>query len=158
MRGSVSTLLVRGRGSPAHCERRQPVFPWQRRIAMSAPQWMIYGAYGHTGTLVVQEALRRGHRPLLAGRSSTKLAPLADSLGLPWVALDLQDAPAVRGALRDVNLVFHAAGPFAHTSAALVQACRASRTHYLDISGEVAVHEHTLSQDKAARRAGIALI
>lgn len=30
--------------------------------------WMIYGAYGYTGRLIVEHALSRGHQPLLAGR------------------------------------------------------------------------------------------
>lgn len=28
--------------------------------------WMIYGATGYTGVLVAEEAVRRGHKPLLA--------------------------------------------------------------------------------------------
>jgi short subunit dehydrogenase-like uncharacterized protein len=125
---------------------------------MSAAQWMIYGAYGYTGTLVAREALRRGHRPILAGRTREKLAPLAETLGLDWVAIDLRDTSALAAALEDVTLVFHAAGPFVHTSAAMMRACLASTTHYLDSSGEISVLEHTLSQDAAARERGVALI
>ena len=44
---------------------------------MVAPRWMIYGAYGYSGALLAEEAVKRGHRPLLAGRSAAKLAPLA---------------------------------------------------------------------------------
>ena len=31
--------------------------------------WLIYGANGYTGSLVAQEAVRRGMRPLLVGRN-----------------------------------------------------------------------------------------
>ncbi len=34
---------------------------------MNKLSWLIYGAYGFTGKRVVQEALRRGHRPTLGG-------------------------------------------------------------------------------------------
>jgi len=34
----------------------------------SRSDWMLYGAYGRTGRQILDEALRRGHRPLLAGR------------------------------------------------------------------------------------------
>src|SRR5215813_13399802 len=34
--------------------------------------WMLYGAYGRTGRLIVNEARRRGHRPILAGRDAAK--------------------------------------------------------------------------------------
>ena len=30
---------------------------------------MLYGAYGFTGRLLLAEAVRRGHRPVLAGRN-----------------------------------------------------------------------------------------
>ena len=44
------------------------------------------------------------------------------------------------------------------TSASMLRACLISSTHYLDITGEVSVFEHTFAHDDAARRAGIALI
>lgn len=36
---------------------------------------MIYGAYGYTGKLMVHEAIRRGLKPVIAGRSEAKLLP-----------------------------------------------------------------------------------
>ena len=33
--------------------------------------WMIYGAYGYTGRLIVEESVRRGYKPILAGRNAT---------------------------------------------------------------------------------------
>ncbi len=36
---------------------------------MSA-RFLIYGANGYTGRLLVEEALRRGQRPLLGGRNA----------------------------------------------------------------------------------------
>jgi hypothetical protein len=56
--------------------------------------WLVYGANGFTGQLVAEEALRRGHRPVLAGRSADKVRPLAERLGLPWAAFGLDDIPA----------------------------------------------------------------
>ena len=44
------------------------------------------------------------------------------------------------------------------TSASMLRACLISSTHYLGITGEVSVFEHTFAHDDAARRAGIALI
>jgi short subunit dehydrogenase-like uncharacterized protein len=40
--------------------------------------WMIYGAAGATGTLIAEEAIRRGHQPLLAGRSRKTSRPPLD--------------------------------------------------------------------------------
>ena len=44
---------------------------WRRVAPMTLSRrssWMLYGAYGTTGRLIVDEALRRGHPPVLAGR------------------------------------------------------------------------------------------
>jgi len=123
-----------------------------------AHTWMLYGAYGFTGQLIVAEALSRGHRPLLAGRSAEKLLPLAEQTGLEARIINLAEDKALRAALTEVNLVFHSAGPYIHTSRPMLSACLDTRTHYLDITGELPVFEHTLSLDEEARRAGICLV
>ena len=53
--------------------------------------WMIYGAYGYTGRLIVEESVRRGYKPILAGRNANKLAELAQRHGLEWQAMSLAD-------------------------------------------------------------------
>jgi short subunit dehydrogenase-like uncharacterized protein len=120
--------------------------------------WMIYGASGYTGKLVAEEAVKRGHKPLLAGRSASKLKPLADRLGLEYVAVSLDDTAALEKAVSRVELVYHAAGPFIHTSAPMVNACLAVGAHYLDITGEIPVFQNLFRQNEAAREKGIALI
>jgi short subunit dehydrogenase-like uncharacterized protein len=120
--------------------------------------WMIYGAYGFTGTLITDEALLRGHRPLLAGRSKEKLAPLAERFGLESRPVDLNDAKGLRAILAEVDLVFHAAGPYSRTSRPMLLACLDTGTPYLDITGELPVFQHTLSLDATARQAGICLV
>ncbi|MFQ5989812.1 MAG: saccharopine dehydrogenase family protein [Candidatus Methylomirabilales bacterium] len=125
---------------------------------MADKTWMIYGAYGYTGALVSEEALRRGHRPVLAGRSPDKLAPLAERLGLDYVAVHLQDEVNISKIVEGFDLVFHAAGPFIHTSAPMVRACLKGGTHYVDITGEVAVFERNLSYDEQAHQQGITLM
>jgi short subunit dehydrogenase-like uncharacterized protein len=42
--------------------------------------WMIYGANGYTGELVAREAVHRGLKPVLAGRSAAKIEALAAEL------------------------------------------------------------------------------
>ena len=120
--------------------------------------WMIYGAYGYTGVLVAEEAVRRGHRPLLAGRSAEKLAPLASRLGLEALTLDLSDAAAMTRALERVSLVFHAAGPFVDTSDSMIRACLEAGTSYVDITGEVPVFRNTFTYDAAAKKKGVVLM
>ncbi|MFQ5803225.1 MAG: saccharopine dehydrogenase family protein [Candidatus Methylomirabilales bacterium] len=125
---------------------------------MTGKTWMIYGAYGYTGVLVAEEALRRGHTPVLGGRSADKLVPLAKRLGLDYVAIDLQDEDNLSETVAGFDLVFHAAGPFIHTSAPMVRACLKGNTNYVDITGEVAVFEQNLSYDQQARQKGIAVM
>lgn len=120
--------------------------------------WLIYGAYGYTGQLIVAEALRRGHRPVLAGRSPDKLAWMAHETGLDTAVVDLRDEAALTRLLSSFDLVFHAAGPFIRTSGPMVRACLASKTHYVDITGEPPVFERILAQDAVARKAGVVLI
>lgn len=115
--------------------------------------WLLYGANGFTGALIAREAARRGMRPLLAGRDRARIEPLANELGL-GVRVFPVDRPDLRGA----SLVLHCAGPFAYTSAPMVEACIANGAHYLDITGELTVFESVYARDAAARAAGVALI
>lgn len=120
--------------------------------------WMIYGAYGYTGKLVADVAARRGEKPVLAGRDENRLASLGDSLGLEHMAFDLRDAEAVTKALAGFDAVAHCAGPFSATARPMVEACLATRTHYLDITGEIDVFEEVLSRDEDAKREDVALL
>jgi short subunit dehydrogenase-like uncharacterized protein len=56
--------------------------------------WGIYGATGVTGRLIVAEAVARGHRPVLLGRSEVTLRPLAEEWGLEWRAFELVEQSA----------------------------------------------------------------
>src|SRR5262249_11280437 len=120
--------------------------------------WMLYGAAGATGTLIAEEAIRRGHRPLLAGRSADSLAALGRRLGLPWMAVSLDEPDRLKRARSDVAAVLNAARPFIATAPPLVQTCLAAETHYLDIAGEIPVLQHLFARDQAARERHIALI
>jgi short subunit dehydrogenase-like uncharacterized protein len=120
--------------------------------------WALYGAYGYTGELIAEEALRRGHRPLLLGRDEAKLSALGRRLGLEWKAVALTDPAALRAALSGQRAVVHAAGPFLVTSRPMVDACLAVGAHYLDITGELDVFTAVFARDQEARRAEVALV
>jgi short subunit dehydrogenase-like uncharacterized protein len=120
--------------------------------------WMIYGANGFTGRLVVEEAVKRGHKPILAGRSEAKLKRLADEWNLELSIFDLEERTRLGASIQDVELVFHAAGPFQFTSKPMVEACLESKTFYIDITGEIPVFQNTFSHHSEALRAGIALV
>ncbi len=121
-------------------------------------RWMLYGAYGYTGKLVIDEALQRGHRPVLAGRDARQLQSLAEPLGLEWRAVGLDDAAALERALHDIDLVYHVAGPFTQTARPMREACLRTATHYVDVTGESPVTQETFAQDARARQAGVLLL
>lgn len=121
-------------------------------------QWMIYGANGYTGELIAREAVARGLKPVLAGRSRSKLEPLARELGLNYRVFALDQQPAdIATQLKGMGLVLLTAGPFSATSAPVVQACLQARAHYLDITGEIDVFERVSEQHEHAKKAGVVL-
>ena len=61
--------------------------------------WMIYGANGFLGRLIVQECVRRGYRPILAGRSDEALMELADACDLAYRVFDLQHQKIIKDQL-----------------------------------------------------------
>lgn len=117
---------------------------------------MIYGASGYTGRLIAAEAVRRGMRPTLAGRSETAVGKLATELGCPHCVFALDESAASH--LAGMNTVLHCAGPFSATARPMIDACLRAGANYLDITGEIDVIELAASKDADAQRAGIAVI
>ena len=120
--------------------------------------WIIYGAYGYTGELLAEEALNRGYKPILAGRSEEKLLPLANKLNLEALIFNLKDDKVVQNSLHDIDLILNAAGPFKYTSEPIVKACLKTGTNYLDITGEIPVFEQNFKYDEQAKAQEIAIM
>lgn len=120
--------------------------------------WMIYGANGYTGELVARLAVARGERPVLAGRNAAAIGALATSLGVDAKVVDLSNTIALHEALSQVDAVAHCAGPFVRTARPMVDACLATGTHYVDVTGEPDVFEAVLARDAEAKAAGITLL
>lgn len=118
---------------------------------------MLYGATGYTGQLIAREAVRRGLRPVLAGRSRAKVTQLAAELRCPSAVFALDDQTTMLSSMQDVAAVLHCAGPFASTAPPMMQACLASHVHYCDIAGEIDVFELAHSLHDKAQRSGIVL-
>ncbi|HEY0089803.1 MAG TPA: saccharopine dehydrogenase NADP-binding domain-containing protein [Candidatus Lokiarchaeia archaeon] len=121
-------------------------------------EWLIYGAYGYTGNLLANEAVRAGHKPVLAGRSQEKLISLSEKLDLDYRTFDLENEKTIIENIQDFDLIFLAAGPFKHTSAPIIQSCLKTGTNYLDITGEVPVFEQNFKLDQRAKEQGIVIL
>ena len=126
-------------------------------MVMTGP-WLLYGANGYTGELVARLAAGLGHRPILAGRRAGAVCALAEELKLERRLFALDEPAQIDQGLAGMGLVLHCAGPFSRTSKAMADACLRTRTHYLDLTGEVSVFEALAARDAEARAAGVMLL
>jgi short subunit dehydrogenase-like uncharacterized protein len=77
---------------------------------------------------------------------------------LPTRVVGLNDIGQLSRALADIACVVHMAGPFATTWAPMLSACLATRTNYVDITGEIAVFEAMWSRKEEIDRSGITAV
>jgi short subunit dehydrogenase-like uncharacterized protein len=120
--------------------------------------FLIYGANGYIGELIAREAVKRGLKPILSGRSQNKVEPLAKELGLVFRTFSLEDKKSLEYTLKEVDFVIHCAGPFSLTSKPMVEACLRLGKHYLDITGEIAVFEAMAKHDEQAKESNIMIM
>jgi short subunit dehydrogenase-like uncharacterized protein len=123
-----------------------------------ADLFLVYGAYGYTGRLVLEKAVAAGLKPIVAGRDPARTESVALEFGLPHRVFALDDTEGLRRGISGVRAVLHCAGPFSATSAPMVTACLQVGVHYLDITGEIDVFAYAHANDAAARKRGIALV
>jgi len=124
-------------------------------VSLVPGEWTLYGATGVTGGLIAETAVRRGHRPILAGRNANRLRSLADRLGLLWHAVDLHDPVALRQLVGSTPATLLAASPFHLNSRPVLDACLHTGSHYLDLANEIPVLEAAYSRDARARDRGV---
>jgi short subunit dehydrogenase-like uncharacterized protein len=120
--------------------------------------FLLYGANGFVGDLIARQSVKDGLRPILAGRNAAKVAALAGELGLEYQVFSLDDPAATDRSLAGAAVVLHCAGPFGRTSKPVVDGCLRTGTHYLDLTGEIAVLASIAARDAEARQAGVMLL
>lgn len=121
-------------------------------------KWIIYGASGYAGKRIATEAIKRGLTPILAGRSKSGLEAIGHELGLETRCFRLDESANIHASLADIALLVNAAGPFIFTASALCEACIATGTNYIDITGEMDVFSASLGLNTAAKEAGVLII
>ncbi len=127
-------------------------------MAMYLNNWLIYGANGYTAELIIEEAVKRGHQPVLAGRSEHKLLPLAERHALKFKVFDCAQTYKIAQELDGIAVVLNCAGPFEDTAEPLRAACLVQGIHYLDITGEMNVLANSLALHAQAKEKGVAII
>ena len=97
--------------------------------------YLIYGSYGYTGQLILDYAVQKGFRPLLAGRDETQLRAQAQKYNLEYRAFSLDETSKVESALREVDAVLHCAVTYVHTYRQKSKASLRTKRHYVEITG-----------------------
>lgn len=125
---------------------------------MSNSTIIVYGSYGYTGNLIVQECRSKNLDVILSGRNSEALKKQSALLNYPFEVVEMNYATALKNLLLKGRIVIHCAGPFQFTAKAMVNACLETKTHYTDITGESAVFEMLSTLDDTGKKAGITIM
>ncbi|CAG4889598.1 saccharopine dehydrogenase family protein [Paraburkholderia saeva] len=120
----------------------------------------VFGAYGHTGRFVVSELLARGWKPILSGRDASRLNAVgADQPEADIRPASVDDPASLDRALTGAVAVINCAGPFASTSAPVIEAALRARIPYLDVAAEIEANLDTFEHyADRAREAGIVIV
>jgi short subunit dehydrogenase-like uncharacterized protein len=105
---------------------------------------VVFGATGFTGALTAQylaEHADPGTRWALAGRSRKKLEDVRSRLGeqhseRPLLEADIGDADSMRRLAESTRVLMTTVGPYINYGEAVVAACAAAGTDYVDLTGE----------------------
>jgi saccharopine dehydrogenase (NAD+, L-lysine-forming) len=119
---------------------------------------LIYGATGYTGRLIAERLVHSRCHTVIAGRTPHRVQTLSAALGIAGRTIAIEEAEALDQALDDVDVLINAASPFALTAPALIESCLRTKTHYLDITGELPVFQNAFLHDEAARGRGIMIL
>jgi short subunit dehydrogenase-like uncharacterized protein len=125
---------------------------------------VVYGATGFTGRLVAGYLTLTGAtRWAMAGRDMAKLEDVRDLIGAPvntpLITADADDAASLRALAERATVVLTTVGPYQHYGSALVAACAATGTAYVDLCGEPAWMRHMIDAHHAeAQRSGARIV
>lgn len=119
---------------------------------------IVYGSYGYTGKLIIDELKQKTFDVILSGRSREALQKQSEETGFPYEVVDISDTSALKNLLQKATLVLHCGGPFRFTAKQMADACIETKTHYTDITGEWQVFELLAGYDEAAKQAGIQIM
>jgi short subunit dehydrogenase-like uncharacterized protein len=125
---------------------------------VAAHNFLVYGANGFVGEAITRMAVAQGLNPVIAGRNQAKIEALAKQLQLDYQVFSLDQSDLLHSSLKSVKVVLNCAGPFTYTYQPMVEACLATGTHYLDITGELPVFQAIADLDAVAKDRGVMLM
>jgi hypothetical protein len=122
---------------------------------------VVFGATGFTGRLATEALLRRGVRPVLAGRDQARLQALARDLGgeLETAQVSVEDPATIAAALESGDVLVTTVGPFSRFGDAAAEAAIAAGAHYIDSAGEPGFNRRILDHyGPQAAATGVAML
>jgi short subunit dehydrogenase-like uncharacterized protein len=121
---------------------------------------VVFGATGYTGRETAKALVRRGARPVVAGRSREKVKALAAELGgLESAVADVADASSVRALVGAGDVLVTTVGPFNRWGEPAAEAAIDARAHYLDSTGEPGFIRRVFEEyGPRAEKAGIGML
>ncbi|MEE9347232.1 MAG: saccharopine dehydrogenase NADP-binding domain-containing protein [Robiginitomaculum sp.] len=126
---------------------------------------IIFGATGFTGRLVAQYLAKSypDARWAMAGRSAQKLADVRDIIGAPkdtpLIVADSGEPHSLDAMAARADAVITTVGPYQLYGEALLAACVAGGTDYVDLCGEPAwMHDIIEKYDAAAKASGARIV
>lgn len=120
---------------------------------------LVIGGYGGFGARLTRRLLGSGHEVIVAGRSADKGAAFCAPLDrCEAVVADRANGIGMVMARVRPDLVIDAAGPFQASGYTVPEACIAMRIPYLDLADARDFVAGIGGLDKAARRAGVAVV
>ncbi len=119
---------------------------------------IVYGSYGYTGRLIVEECKRKNLEVILSGRNKPALEKQQQETGYSFEVVSIEDSTALENLVAKGKLVIHCGGPFQFTAKAMAAACLKAKIHYTDITGEIGVFESLAKLDAEAKAAGIMMM
>ncbi|XP_011693212.1 PREDICTED: saccharopine dehydrogenase-like oxidoreductase isoform X2 [Wasmannia auropunctata] len=129
---------------------------------------IIFGATGFTGTYVVKNAadickdlnIKFG----VAGRRKEALDAVvkeyaSDIENVPIILADVKDEESLKKMTEQAKILINCCGPFRFYGEPVIKACLATRTHYVDITGETEfMEEMQLKYNEAAKETGVYIV
>lgn len=127
---------------------------------MTRGKIVVFGATGYTGSLLVEALVRRGERPVLAGRSAEELAEAAEAAGgLDYRIADVTDPDSVRALVEFGDVLASTVGPFERDGMVAAEAAAQAGAHYIDSTSEVGfVRELLVRCGDQAAAAGVTML
>jgi len=120
---------------------------------------VVFGATGYTGELTVEALVKRGSKPVLAGRNESRLNEIAERFGLSYELADVADIESVKSLVEKGDVLVSTVGPFMRYGRTAVEAAAAKGAHYIDSTGEPEFVRSVVEEfDLLAKQSGSCLL